>query len=111
MGEVKKYDKLIRDRIPEIIESNNAVPTVVVAGDEEYSERLIDKLDEESTELKEATGKAEQMNELADILEVLRAFSEYQGIEWGNVEQARINKAEERGGFTKRLILKEVKEK
>jgi len=99
-----KYDKLIRDRIPEIIAATGTRYKTHIAGDEEYNEKLIAKLMEEVKEfLEEPCAK-----ELADILEVVKAIAEldFGGME--EVERVRRERAENRGSFKKRIILEET---
>lgn len=99
--------KLVRDRIPEIIEKNEGVkPVTKILDDKEYGERLIEKIHEETEELflaiKEKTNPVE---ELADILELVNAAADYIGSSFGEVEKERLNKLEKRGGFKKRIML------
>ena len=103
---IKKYDKLVRDRIPDIIRAQGKKMSVVVADDDEYRKRLIDKLQEEFDEYKR-DGTTE---ELADMLEVIRAIIKCDQLSWDELEQVRIRKKNQRGGFEKRLILEHVTE-
>ena len=98
----KKYNKLIRDRIPEIIESNGKSCVVEVASKQQYFKKLIDKLQEEVEEFVENPC----IEELADVLEVV--WSIEHATDWGSLVLAQLDKRCERGGFKKRLILKEV---
>ena len=98
----KKYNKLIRDKIPEIIESNGKSCVVEVAAKEQYFKKLIDKLQEEVEEFVENPC----IEELADVLEVV--WSIEHATDWGSLVLAQLDKRCERGGFKKRLILKEV---
>ncbi len=96
-----EYRKLVRDLIPEIILRKGDKVTSHIADDLEYREALFKKIAEEVAECA-AKPSAEEM---ADILEVLRALANYYGINWETVEDTRLQKAKERGGFTKRIIL------
>ena len=98
----KKYNKLIRDKIPEIIESSGKSCVVEVASEEQYFKKLIDKLQEEVEEFVENPC----IEELADVLEVV--WSIEHATDWGSLVLAQLDKRCERGGFKKRLILKEV---
>ena len=98
----KKYNKLIRDKIPEIIESKGKSCVVEVASKEQYFKKLIDKLQEEVEEFVENPC----IEELADVLEVV--WSIEHATDWGSLVLAQLDKRCERGGFKKRLILKEV---
>ena len=101
-----KYNKLIRDKIPEIIKRNGEIPVTHITNDEEYWEKLKEKLSEEVQEfLKESTEE-----ELVDILEVVDAICEFKEINKENLENLRKKKSEKRGGFKDRIILNEVKD-
>jgi predicted house-cleaning noncanonical NTP pyrophosphatase (MazG superfamily) len=99
-----KYNKLVRDKIPEIIKRNNQTPITHIADDKEYWDKLKEKLTEEINEfLQESNAK-----ELADILEVIYAICEYIGVNNEELEKIRFKKLEERGNFSKRIILDEA---
>lgn len=100
-----KYNKLVRDKIPEIIKKKNAVPITHIASDDEYWQKLKEKLQEEVDEfMKDANNE-----ELADILEVIYAICDCQKIDKNKLELLRKKKAEERGGFKDKIILDETK--
>jgi predicted house-cleaning noncanonical NTP pyrophosphatase (MazG superfamily) len=99
-----KYDKLIRDKIPEIIEAKGSKAITDVLDDANYEKYLDAKLSEELKEYLE-DGSVE---ELADMVEVVYALLDYKGISIEEFEKVRILKVEERGAFKKRLLLKEV---
>ncbi|MFJ6101833.1 nucleoside triphosphate pyrophosphohydrolase [Streptomyces sp. NPDC092359] len=103
--------KLVRDRIAEIILDSGVEPVTYVAEPEEYSRRLRDKLREEVTEFfmaDEASPSDERADllpeELADILEVVRALAMDVGSSVEQVEAIRVTKAKERGGFADRIV-------
>ena len=102
---VIKYNKLVRDRIPEIIEESGKTCIVETLSEEKYLEMLDAKLDEELAEYH----KDQNIEELADLLEVLLAVAKARGYSAEELEKARREKATERGGFEKRLLLREVK--
>ena len=104
MNAVKKYNKLVRDRIPEIIAADGKRCTVETLSDEEYLLLLDHKLDEELAEYQES----KSLEELADLLEVIRAVVKARGWTMEELEQVRAEKAAERGGFEKKILLKEV---
>ncbi len=99
-----RYDKLVRDRIPEIIEANGQRCTMRALNDEEYARHLDEKLAEELAEY-EASGDIE---ELVDLIELVRAIVANRGMSWDEFEQLRDHKCQERGGFSKRLLLEKV---
>ncbi len=103
---VIRYSKLVRDRIPEIIEAGGKTCTVRVLGDEEYLQMVDAKLDEELAEYH----RDRNIEELADLLEVLLAAAEARGFTREQLEQVRAAKAEERGAFSRRLLLTEVRD-
>ena len=100
-----KYNKLVRDKIPEIIKKKNAVPITHIADDKEYWQKLKEKLKEEVDEFLE-DGNEE---ELADILEVIYAICDFKKIDKNKLELLRKKKAEQRGGFKDKIILDETK--
>lgn len=99
-----KYNKLIRDKIPEIIKANNQVAKTHIADNKEYYQKLEQKLEEEVKEFL----KDDDPAELADILEVIYAICNFKKITKQKLEQIRKAKLKERGGFKKRIVLDEV---
>lgn len=73
--------------------------------------RCLQMLDAKLTEELEEYQESRSLEELADLLEVLRAVVRARGWTWEELEQARREKAAQRGGFEKKLLLKEVREK
>ena len=100
-----KYNKLVRDRIPEIIKKNGDKAVTHTAGDEEYRNKLKEKLREEVDEFI----KDGNEEELADILEVIYALGELNNADKDKLESLRRSKAEKRGGFKKKIILDETR--
>lgn len=103
----KVYQKLVRDRIPEIIEADRKTCVTETLSDSRYLEMLDAKLAEELAEYQES----KSLEELADLLEVMRAVVQARGWTRGQLEQVRQEKAVQRGGFEKKILLKEVIEK
>ena len=101
---VRQYNKLVRDRIPEIIEASGKRCVWSTLSDEEYLAKLDEKLNEELAEYQES----KSMEELADLLEVVRAVAAARGSSMEEVETIRRDKAEKRGGFEKKILLTEV---
>ncbi len=104
MGEIKIYNKLVRDLIPEIISVEGKTCITHIAGDEEYERELLKKLSEEVKEFLE--GPCEE--EIADILEVLDGLVELLGFSHESIERIKAEKKRERGGFVERIILGSV---
>jgi len=100
------YNKLVRDRIPEIILEDGKRPVTRTAGEAEYAALLEAKLQEELDEL--AAPGADRVQELADILEVVHALARVESISANELEAVRGKKAAERGGFDERIVLVEV---
>jgi predicted house-cleaning noncanonical NTP pyrophosphatase (MazG superfamily) len=100
-----KYNKLIRDKIPDIIKQEGKVPTTHIANNEEYKNKLHEKLKEEIDEFLEKPSN----EELADILEVIYAISDLDNVKKEELETIRKEKALERGSFKNRIILDEVR--
>ena len=98
------YHKLIRDRIPEIIETQGQCCIVKQLSDEAYLEMVDAKLDEELAEYH----KDQNLEELADLLEVIFAAAEARGYTKEQLESVRSEKEAQRGVFRKRLLLLEV---
>jgi predicted house-cleaning noncanonical NTP pyrophosphatase (MazG superfamily) len=100
------YNKLVRDKITNIIKKNGETPKCRILSDEEYLEELHKKLFEEANEFVEA----DDPEELADLLEVVYAIAKHKNINMEEVEQIRLNKREKRGGFDKKIYLEGVEE-
>lgn len=96
--------KLVRDRIPEIIEANGDTALTRVLEAREYEAALLDKLLEEAQELYEAPPE-NRLDEAADVYEVLRAVAGIGGFSIDDVVERATTKRGERGGFTQRLWL------
>lgn len=100
-----KYNKLVRDLIPDIIEKSGNVPITHIASDHEYIDALNAKLHEEVNEFLDDPS----VEEFADILEVLYAICKYKKINLADLEDTRLKKLDQRGGFDKRIILESAK--
>lgn len=104
---IKKYNKLVRDRIPEIIEAAGNICITEMLSDEEYLRMVDAKLDEELAEYH----KDQNIEELADLIEVIYAAAIARGYTLEQLEQVRAEKAAKRGTFAKKILLKEVHER
>ena len=100
-----KYNKLVRDKIPDIIKNKEAIPITHIASNNEYWLKLKEKLQEEVDEFVKDSNE----EELADILEVIYAICDFKKIDKNRLELLRKKKAKERGGFKDKIILDETK--
>ena len=102
----KTYHKLVRGRIPEIIKADGKTCVCETLSDEDYLSLLDQKLNEELAEYQES----KSLEEMADLLEVIQAIVKARGWTLEELEQVRANKAAKRGGFEKKVLLKEISE-
>ena len=98
-----KYNKLVRDGIPEHIQGKGGTPIFHVAGENEYWEKLKEKLGEEVAEFL----KDESVEEMADLWEVVEAIMEYKKFDHAEIQAVKNKKASERGKFKNKIILDE----
>ena len=103
---VIKYSKLVRDRIPEIIETSGKTCVTETLSDEDYLRMIDAKLDEELAEYH----KDQNIEELADLMEVIYAAAIARGYTIEQLEKVRAEKAEKRGAFQQKILLVEVTE-
>lgn len=99
------YNKLVRDKMPHWMEFRGAVVHVKPLTDAEYDEQLRIKLLEEADEVVLAKSKAELMEEMADVYEVLDAFCAFHNFSKEEVAAVQEKKREERGGFFNRIFV------
>jgi len=102
------YNKLIRDRIPEIIQESGGECVVEVLTEQDYLKELQRKSQEELNEYLVASNSEEVIEELADILEVIYSLTQCHGFSIEELEKVRQHKKNKRGAFDKRLFLVEV---
>ena len=103
---ITKYDKLVRDNIPQVLDDKGIKSVIHTADANEYGARLIAKLREEVEEFSIEVNE----EEMADIMEVLNAIMLEKGFSKEGIEEIRKRKLSERGGFTKRIILEQTEE-
>ncbi len=96
-----EYHKLVRDRIPDILKQKNQLATYHTATQEEYWQKLKEKLQEEVDEFT----RDETPEELADILEVIDALIAYKTWSMTEIQDTKEKKKVDRGGFADRIIL------
>ena len=101
---MKIYNKLVRDKIPELIESDGRKCVTHILSEKEYIATLETKLDEEVEEYQ----ADKNLEEMADVLEALRAICIARGYTLEELEQLRAKKAAERGGSGERIFLEYV---
>lgn len=104
------YNKLIRDKIPEIIKETGKNYRVKKLDKVVYQKELVLKLSEEIKEYSNSTSDEEAVEELADLLEIIYAIGKLHGVDHAYLESIRLDKAEKRGGFEGRLYLLDVQE-
>lgn len=99
-----KYDKLVRDNIPQIIKKEGKQFSIHLADNDEYFSKLKGKLSEELKEFIESESK----EELADILEVLEAIYDFKNYTKEEIEKIKKEKAQIKGKFKSRIILEDI---
>jgi len=100
-----KYNKLVRDRIPELIKKKGKTASTHIANNKEYWEKLKIKLREEVDEFLGDNS----LEEMADILEVIDSIKEIKNFNEEELQSLKLKKLQERGGFKSRIILDEIK--
>lgn len=106
----RTYNKLVRDRIPEIIEGNGEKPVIRILDEVEYKTELETKLNEEYHEVLGTTTSEDRIEELADMVEIISALAVLEGKTLDDVVEVAKQKSLKRGGFEKRIFLERVDE-
>lgn len=101
---MKIYNKLVRDKIIDIIEADRRVAKYRILDDNEYRQELNKKLQEEVKEYLEDNN----VEELADIVEVIYGILNSMNVSIQEFEKVRINKQEKRGALEKKIYLEEA---
>jgi predicted house-cleaning noncanonical NTP pyrophosphatase (MazG superfamily) len=104
------YNKLVRDKIPAIIQADGKECTSRVLSEDEFCSALRNKLVEEASELHQAKTKEDLIEELADVYEVLEEILIHETIDIKEIQRARIHKNMDKGGFDERVYLIDVKD-
>ena len=102
---IRIYRKLVRDEIPRIIRESGKEPVTRTLSQEEALTALAQKLCEEAQEYRDSG----EVEELADVMEVVYGIARERGVSMEEIEAIRARKAEERGGFQQRVYLVEVR--
>jgi predicted house-cleaning noncanonical NTP pyrophosphatase (MazG superfamily) len=103
-------NKLVRDKLPEILESEGAKAEVYkVADDQIFKEVLLSKLEEEALEANEALSKEDLLETLGDIETVINGLLELNNYKRSDLAAQQVKKEKEVGSYSKRLILKIVR--
>lgn len=108
---MKTYNKLVRDRIPEIIQKEGNTADIIILSEESFKQAIKEKLIEEATEVCNAQNRDDILSELADLQEVMDTIKQLYNINTLEVNTIQAVKALQRGKFEKRLYLKSVREK
>lgn len=106
----QNYHKLVRDKIPERIKTKGGQPVTRILSESEYLAELKKKFIEELDEYLAAKTPEAQLEEMADIFEVITALNQVEGRSLDSVIAAQLKKREERGGFEKQIFLETVEE-
>ena len=101
------YNKLVRDKIPNIIEEKGETPVIKVLNENDYKKELEKKLYEEYKEVIEASGD-ERIEELADMLEVIRALASLENKNLNYIIDIADKKNKKRGAFDEKIFLEKV---
>ncbi|NYF25880.1 nucleoside triphosphate pyrophosphohydrolase [Sporosarcina sp. JAI121] len=104
------YNKLVRDRIPEIIELSGKTYNTRLLTEDEYIIEINKKMHEELAEYEGTETPDDAIEELADLLELIHASLAHYGASFEDLEKVRIEKAEKRGGFDEQIFLIDVQD-
>lgn len=106
----KIFNKLVRDKIPEILKARGIEPKTKILKNGEYLDELKKKLQEEVNEFFEAKTDEEFILELADVLEVIEYLSLAKNTKWKELMDRKEKKKKERGGFDNKIFLEYTEE-
>lgn len=102
------FNKLVRDKIPEIIEGNGEMAVVRILNDEEFKTELERKMLEEYNEVLSAKTSKERLEELADMLEIIASLGTLEGSDLSTIMTIMEEKRQKRGGFSKKIFLEKT---
>lgn len=103
----KIHNKLVRDKIPEIIKENGDIPISRILSDEEYKKELEKKLNEEYLEVLASSGK-DRLEELADMIEVIRYLAKLEKKTLEEILKLANDKSLKRGAFEDKIFLEKT---
>ncbi|MEA1937473.1 MAG: nucleoside triphosphate pyrophosphohydrolase [Patescibacteria group bacterium] len=104
------YNKLVRNKIPQIIKENRQAPIIRKLDKKEFTEELFKKLKEETKEVIGAKNdKKELMKEISDVYEVIDTIVDLYKLDKDLILRLQKDKKEKRGSFEKRIFLESVK--
>ncbi len=103
---MKVYNRLVRDKIPEIMLKDHTLPVTRVMEQDEYIEELNKKLTKEVNKYLETNN----IEEMVDVLEVIRAIIEAKDTTYEEIEDKRVKKAQKKGTFKEKIYLEKVLE-
>jgi len=106
----KLYNKLVRDKVPDMIETDGGKPKTRILSDEEFSRYLKDKLVEEAEELCLAFKDEDIKNEIVDVYEIFLALLKNHKIKLEEIEKLRQEKNRKNGSFQKKIFLESIEE-
>ena len=101
------YNKLVRDKIPDIIKGNGEMPIIRLLDDISYKSELEKKMFEEYKEVIESKG-IDRIEELADMIEVIKALASLENKTLDDVIKTADEKSQKRGAFDKKIFLEKV---
>ncbi len=105
----KIYNKLIRDKIPEIIKKDGKKYKIRILSDEEYKKELLKKIVEESQEFLKTNGNKEELTkEISDVLEIIDYLINVFGLNREEIKKVKLEKKKLRGGFNKKIFLEYI---
>lgn len=102
------FNSLVRDKIPDFLESKGCFVEQTVLLDDVFEKALKSKLIEEADEVRKAASKKELIEEIADLQEVINALLEFHAIDQNEIERAQLKKIEAKGGFERRIFVSEI---
>ena len=105
---VQIFNKLVRDNIPNIIKSNGEKAIIRILSDEEYRVELYKKLLEESHEVITSQDTEDTLEELADVLKVLKSIAKLKNRNLDDIIEIANQKRLKRGGFSKKIFLEKT---